>query len=361
MVFENFNSFFNFFNLKSDTSPSAFTRSPKNDSLKTPDLDAPELKTVNVNAAQLGVYTPDQIRRIGIEALRREDFNPITQGDPKTGQYSSRFLYLENGTISQPNQGTLGGRFVLSTEYSVRGVPSRSSENSTQGQFPVNGQFNFQGAYPTKVDFSSSRVLNGQYAVSTTDIINDSFTSSGIVNAKGEVVRGGPFLISQAELLNGRYQIRVQDVNKGLLQIEGQNYQQGSQNLQQGQLLVNGINSFEGKIRLLNQFDQRATILLDGSYSSEGKFIVNGTALENGSNSINSRYSIGSIQGTATALFEGRYSSGGQFIITQNNGAISSSASQANAGASNSIQKTLQDTFRAYTQPEPGRIFKLNT
>lgn len=355
---KNLSSFFNFFNLKSDNTPGSFDRPQKKEApSSSPEKDFFQLKNFNINAAQLGVYSPEEIRKKGIEALQLKDFSPITQGDPLRGAYRSRFIYLEDGTTPQSSGGNLGGRFVISTEYAVRGVPSRASQNSSEGQFPVNGQFFFQGAFPNKVDFSNSQVLNGQYAVSNTDIVNQSFEISGVVNANGPVNREGPFLITQSELRNGRFQIRVQNIDQAFLQVSGQNAQRGGIETQQGQILVNGINSVQGKVRLLNQFTQNATLLIEGSYNDAGEYTVNGTVLQNGVNSVTTRYSLGGIQGSSTGFIEGRYTSGGQFLVSTSQESISSSPLDS---PTKSTRQILDEIFKAYTRPEPGRILKLS-
>jgi hypothetical protein len=357
---ENLSSILNFSGLNGGTPPLAFNTSKKPTSPEDSAFSAEKIQNTNANAAQLGLYTLAQIKQKGLQSLQLKDFAPITQGSYKNGQYTSRVLYLENGDIAQSLGSNLGGNYIVNNEYKIKGQPSLSNQNSSQGQFPVNGQYFFQGLYKEEVNLSSSRVLNGQYATSNQDNINQQFSISGLVNAKGDILEGGPFFITKSELLNGRYQVQIQNLKGSVLQINHQNIQVGSSKSEQGQILVNGINSVQGKIRPLNQYTQQATLLIDGSYDESGKYIVNGVTLENGSNAVTTRYSTPYTQGSAPAIVEGRYTSGGQFIITNSSGATTSTTvEKSNKSNFEIIQKQLQETFNAVSRPLPGRILKL--
>ncbi|MES2310535.1 MAG: hypothetical protein V4507_16905 [Verrucomicrobiota bacterium] len=356
---ENLSSILNFSVLNGGTTPIAFNTSKK-EAPGDQDFSAQKIQSTNSNAAQLGIYTLDQIKQKGLQALQLKDFAPITQGNYKDGQYTSRVLYLEGGNISQSLGGNLGGNYIVNNQFQIKGQPSLSSQNSSTGQFPVNGQYFLQGLYRDQLNLSSNQVYNGQYATSSQDNINQQFTVSGLVSAKGDVLEGGPFFITKSELLNGRYQLQVQSLKGSVLQVNNQTIQIGASKTEQGQLLVNGINAVQGLIRPLNQFTQQATLFINGSYDSNGKYVINGVTLENGSNSITSNYSIGSAQGNSTAVINGRYTSGGQFVVSQSGAVTSTPSNKSNQSNFELIQKQLQDTFNALSHPLPGRILKLN-
>ncbi len=360
MEMENFSSNLNFFLLKKESAPIAYSYPPKESQKNSTDFSLTKAQKTEVNAAQLGIYSIEQIKQKGLKVLELQDFLPISKGSYINGQYSSRVIYLENGSVSQEFGSTLIGRFIINQEYRVHGQPSLSNQNSSVGQFPVNGQYYLQGAYRNQIPINSTQVMNGQYATSHKDIVNQQFTFSGILNAKGDILEGGPFFISKAELLNGRYQVQIQNLEGSTLQVGGQNIQIGTIQTEQGQLLVNGINSVQGRIRPLNQFTQLATLYIEGSYNSEGLYEINGITLENGSNQIATRYKAGNSQGTSPAILEGRYTSGGQFIVTDSSQAIPSHTTAISPSTFDLIQKRLQETFHAYTHPLPGKILKLN-
>lgn len=359
---ENLSTHFNFFSLKNDPSPIAYSF-PKKDTHPNPsDFSFDKVEKTEANAAQLGIYSLDQIKQKGLQVLSLKDFMAITKGSYQNGQYSSRVLYLENGDTAPSSKSNIEGRFIINQEYRVQAQPSLSNQNSSQGQYPVNGQYYLQGTYQEQIPLTSSRVLNGQYSTSNKDTVNQQFSISGVVNAKGEILEGGPFFITKAELLNGRYQVQIQNLQGSSLQIGGQNIQIGSVKSEQGQLLVNGVNSIQGQIRPLNQFTQKATLLIEGNYNTDGTYEINGVTLENGSNTITTRYRTGNIQGTATATVQGRYTSGGQFVVTQSQETIVNSSNpntSKNLSNFETIQKRLQETFQAYSNPLPGKILKL--
>ncbi len=361
MEMENLSSNFKNFSFKGNNPPLAYSYPKKFPSPNPSDFSFDKVNETEANAAQLGLYSIDQIKQKGLKALSLQDFLPISQGSYANGQYSSRVVYLENGNVAQELGSSLLGRFLVNQEYRVQGQPSLSNQNSSLGQFPVNGEYYFQGSYQNQVPLTSSRVLNGQYSTSTKDIVNQQFSTSGILNAKGAILEGGPFLISKSELLNGGYQIQVQSRQGSTLQIGGQNIQIGSTNAEQGQLLVNGINSVQGRIRPLNQFTQEATLLIDGGYDSNGTYVINGVTLENGSNLITTRYSAGKTQGTSNAILQGRYTSGGQYVVTHSDQTITNNENNSSTLSHfDLIQKRLQETFNAYSKPLPGKILKLN-